>query len=149
MEVSSSSSSSSSGSTGQKPHLSVSDRVVWLGPLGTRIGTVRWLGELPHRGITVGIELDYELPRGGTDGWHDGRFLFRARANHGQLVPPGQLVREHEFFGQPAPGDGSVGEPPPPPPPPPLTARELIEDAMARVATEQRVLRECQCHRAG
>ena len=39
--------------------LSVSDRVVWLGSLGTRLGTVRWLGELPELrpGPTVGIEL--------------------------------------------------------------------------------------------
>ena len=39
--------------------LSISDRVVWLGSLGTRLGTVRWLGELPElrAGTTVGIEL--------------------------------------------------------------------------------------------
>ncbi|XP_043196812.1 uncharacterized protein LOC122367610 [Amphibalanus amphitrite] len=122
---------------------SVSDRVVWLGSLGTRLGTVRWLGELPQlrSGTTVGIELDYELPRGGTDGWHEGRFLFRARAKHGQLVSPQELVLEHRYFGKPDPAC-SEQQPPLPVPGPNLTARDLIEDAMARVAAEQRVLRD-------
>lgn len=37
----------------------VSERVVWRGPLGTRLGTVRWLGELAdlRPGTTVGVEL--------------------------------------------------------------------------------------------
>ena len=47
------------GATEGATSLSVSDRVVWLGVLGTRLGTVRWLGELPELrpGTTAGIEL--------------------------------------------------------------------------------------------
>ena len=48
-----------SDGAGDLPRLAPADRVVWLGGLGTRLGTVRWLGELPHLrpGTTVGIEL--------------------------------------------------------------------------------------------
>ena len=52
-------SSETSAAAADAPPLSVSERVVWLGSLGTRLGTVRWLGELPElrAGTTVGIEL--------------------------------------------------------------------------------------------
>uniref|UniRef100_A0A6G1SE33 ubiquitinyl hydrolase 1 n=1 Tax=Aceria tosichella TaxID=561515 RepID=A0A6G1SE33_9ACAR len=92
---------------GDRPSLSMDERIVWISDNGPEYGNVRWLGKLPDLGKEWMAGVEFDNPVGSGTGLYKDRQLFVTPLNHASLVPVIGLLKASDFDGP--------HEPPPPP----------------------------------
>lgn len=72
--------------------LEVGDRVIVKSATGSKIGTLRYIGE-PHFASGIWCGIEFEEAVGKNDGSVSGQKYFDCEPNHGLFVPESKVVR--------------------------------------------------------
>lgn len=88
---------------GDRPSLSMDERIVWISDNGPEYGNVRWLGKLPDLGKEWMAGVEFDNPVGSGTGFYKDRQLFITPLNHASLVPVIGLLKASDFDGPPEP----------------------------------------------